>query len=203
MTPRTSPIEKSSRALRIGFFARIAPEKGLLNLVQAVQRLHESGIEVELQAGGYLGKAHHRYMKQITEESAFLGKRFRYIGSPVSRKEKLEFMKSLDVFSVPARFHEPKGLYLLEAMSQGVPVVQPARGSYPELIESTGGGLLFEPDNIDEYVRALKQLLESPEQRNQMGSDAQRAVREKHSSLHAAQRLCEICRNFTNGTRGS
>ena len=201
MTPRSSPTKRSSSPLRIGYFARIAPEKGLLNLVQAVRRLHESGVEVELQAGGYLGKAHHPYMEQVKEESAFLGDRFRYIGSPASQTEKLEFMKSLDVFSVPARFHEPKGLYLLEAMSQGIPVVQPARGSYPELLESTGGGLLFEPDNTAEYVSTLKQLLESPEQRDKMGNNAQRAVREKHCSSYAAQRLCEICNSFINDSQ--
>lgn len=202
-TPRQYSTEKTASAPRIGYFARIAPEKGLLNLVQAVRILHESGIEVELHAGGYLGKAHHSYMEQVIKESAFLGDRFRYIGSPASQREKLEFMKGLDVFSVPAQFHEPKGLYLLEAMSQGVPVVQPAHGSYPELIESTGGGLLFEPNNTEEYASSLKQLLESPEQRKQMGSDAQRMIRQKHGSIHAAGHLCEICKDFINESRGA
>ena len=201
-TPQTRSIKETSSLPRIGYFARIAPEKGLLNLVRAVKQLHESGIEVELHAGGYLGKAHHGYMKQIEKESAFLGDRFRYIGSPGSQKEKLEFMRSLDIFSVPALFHEPKGLYLLEAMSQGVPVAQPAHGSYPELIASTGGGLLFEADNIENHARILKQLLEAPEQRNKMGSDAQRAIAEKHTSSDAAQRLDEICKDFIKASRG-
>ncbi len=200
--PREYSIKETSALPRIGYFARIAPEKGLLYLVRAVKQLHESGIEVELHAGGYLGKAHHGYMKQVEKESAFLGNRFRYIGGPDSQKEKLEFMRSLDIFSVPALFHEPKGLYLLEAMSQGIPVAQPAHGSYPELIESTGGGLLFEPGNIEDHARILKQLLEFPEQRNKMGSDAQSAVIKKHRSSYAAQRLHEICKDFTKASRG-
>jgi len=202
MTPRECSIKEVSSIPRIGYFARIAPEKGLLNLVQAVKQLHESGIEVELHAGGYLGKAHHGYMKQIEKECAFLGNRFRYIGSPNSQKEKLEFMRSLDIFSVPALFHEPKGLYLLEAMSQGIPVIQPAHGSYPELIESTGGGLLFEPGNFEDYARALSQLVESPKERIKMGSEAQSAIAKKHSSNHAAQRLAEICKDFNKASRG-
>jgi glycosyltransferase involved in cell wall biosynthesis len=200
--PRARSFKEASALPRIGYFARIAPEKGLLNLVRAVKQLHESGIEVELHAGGYLGKAHHGYMKQIEKESAFLEDRFRYIGSPDSQKEKLEFMRSLDIFSVPALFQEPKGLYLLEAMSQGIPVAQPAHGSYPELIESTGGGLLFEPGNIEDHARILKQLLESPEQRNKMGSDAQSTIAEKHTSTQASQYLYEICKDFIKASRG-
>ena len=49
---------------------------------------------------------------------------------------------TIDVLSVPTTYREPKGLYVLEALANGVPVVQPRHGSFPELIEATGGGLL-------------------------------------------------------------
>ena len=52
------------------------------------------------------------------------------------------FLQSLDVLSVPTTYREPKGLYVLEAWANGVPVVQPRHGSFPELMEAAGGGLL-------------------------------------------------------------
>ncbi len=196
---RGDSTEKASSVPRIGYFARIAPEKGLLNLVRAVNLLHESGLEVELYAGGYLSRTQQSYMNQVEKESLLPAERFRYIGSPGSQKEKLEFMRSLDLFSVPALYAEPKGLYLLEAMSQAVPVAQPAHGSYPELIESTGGGLLFDPGNIEELARVLRHLVESPQARQEMGIQAQTAVKNKHTSSRAARRLIEICNEFNQG----
>ena len=56
----------------------------------------------------------------------------------VDHKSKVEFLKSIDIFSVPTSYREPKGLYVLESWANGVPVVQPRHGSFPELIEATG-----------------------------------------------------------------
>ena len=59
-----------------------------------------------------------------------------------NREQKIEFLRNLDVFSVPTVYVEPKGLFLLEAMACGVPVVQPSHGAFPEILAKTSGGLL-------------------------------------------------------------
>ena len=46
---------------------------------------------------------------------------------------------------MPATYDEPKGLTILEAMANGTPVVQPRRGSFIEMVENTGGGILVDP----------------------------------------------------------
>ena len=69
----------------------------------------------------------------------------------------------------PTTYHEPKGLYILEAWANRVPVVQPRHGSFPELIDSTGGGLLFEPGNVADCVEKLLQLLTNPKLRSEHG----------------------------------
>ena len=62
------------------------------------------------------------------------------------------------MLSVPATYDEPKGMFLLEAMASGVPVVQPRRGGFVEIVEKTGGGLLVDPDNPDSLADGLHRL---------------------------------------------
>jgi len=181
---------------RIGYFARIAPEKGLRDLIRAARELHTQGIEFELHVGGYLGEAHQEYFELSCNDAEFLGDRFRYIGSPDREDAKFAFLRGLTVFSVPASYEEPKGLYILEAMAAGVPVVQPSRGSFPELIESTQGGLLYPADDCRAHAEMLKRLLQQGEERDQMVATGARNVLELHSSKQAARSLIEICNDL-------
>lgn len=143
----------------IGYFARICPEKGLDRLVQAVLLLRQKMPDVRLRAGGYLGAQHQSYFKDVLRLAAPLGDAFEYIGSPAHKHEKVEFLKSLDVFSVPTVYREPKGIYVLEAWANGLPAVLPNHGAFPELVASTGGGVLFQPDSLEELASALEQVL--------------------------------------------
>ena len=49
------------------------------------------------------------------------------------------FLKRCPMISVPVRIGEAFGMYLLEAMASGVPVVQPALGAFPEIVDVSGG----------------------------------------------------------------
>ncbi|MCG6155984.1 glycosyltransferase family 4 protein [Rubinisphaera margarita] len=191
--PPDSSRGAESSLPRIGYFARIAPEKGLHNLILAARELYAEGISFELHAGGYLGEAHQDYFERIQKDAEFLGDRFRYVGSPDHEDAKFEFLRQLTVFSVPASYEEPKGLYILEAMAAGVPVVQPSRGSFPELIESTQGGLLYPADDPKAHAAMLKRLIQPGEERDRIVSKAARNVRELHSSTQAARCLMDAC----------
>ena len=83
-----------------------------------------------------------------------LAGQFEYRGE-VDRAQKIDFLRSLDVLSVPATYEEPKGMFLLEAMANGVPVVQPRRGAFPEIVETTGGGLIVEADDPEALADGL------------------------------------------------
>ena len=128
--------------LRIGYFARIAPEKGLHLLADAYIRLRRrtGRTPIRLEAAGYLARAHQPYFDAVrrTLERAGLAHEFSHHGE-VDREGKLAYLRGLDVLSVPATFDEPKGMFLLEAMASGVPVVQPRRGGFIEIVERTGG----------------------------------------------------------------
>ena len=73
-----------------------------------------------------------------------LSEDFEYCGE-VDRRQKIELLNSIDVLSVPTIYNEPKGLFVLEAFANGVPVVQPRHGAFPELTEATEGGRVVEP----------------------------------------------------------
>ena len=93
-----------------------------------------------------------------TLERAGLGATSSPIAAQLDRAGKLAFLRGLDVLSVPATYDEPKGMFLLEAMASGVPVVQPRRGGFTEIVEKTGGGLLVEPDDPDSLADGLYTL---------------------------------------------
>lgn len=148
----------------VGFFGRIAPEKGLHVLVEAYHLLRQkTAMPLRLVAGGYLGPEHQGYYEGVRKRVRELGLEgeFTYAGSG-DRAHKQALLRSFDVMSMPATYDEPKGLTLLEAMVSGVPVVQPARGSFTEIVEKAGGGLLVAPDDPDALAQGLLQVLTDP-----------------------------------------
>jgi hypothetical protein len=116
---------------RVGYFARIAPEKGLHLLAEAypIFRKRTGNASVRLDAAGYMSRAHEGYLDTIRKSlaKAGVGDEFTYRGA-VDRAGKLAFLSTLDVLSVPTPYDEPKGVFLLEALACSVPVVQPRRG---------------------------------------------------------------------------
>jgi glycosyltransferase involved in cell wall biosynthesis len=98
--------------------------------------------------------------------------------------------------SVPTVYHESKGLSILEAMANAVPVVLPAHGAFPELIEDTGGGLLFEPENPSALAAALKRLILHPGQADELGRRGQAAIRDRYHAAAMAARHQELYRSL-------
>jgi glycosyltransferase involved in cell wall biosynthesis len=173
----------------IGYFARIAPEKGLHNLGEAYRILRtENGLPPSrLIAAGYLPPEHKPYLEAIADRLriAGLGDEFVYRGS-VDRARKVQFFHDVDVLSVPSPYHEPKGLYLLEAMSCGVPVVQPNHGAFPEIIERTGGGVLSRSDSAPDVADAIYQLWKDAPRAEALGRAGAEAVRRHYTVTHMA-----------------
>jgi glycosyltransferase involved in cell wall biosynthesis len=171
----------------IGYFARICREKGLHVLVEAFRLLKQmpDAPPCRLRVSGYLGANDLPYFDDLQAriKQWGLADHFEHVESP-DHESKVRFFQSLDVLSVPTVYREPKGLYILEALANGVPVVQPRHGSFPELIEATGGGMLVEPENPQELAQALRRLAEDKPLRNEYGQRGKEAV---HARFHAAE----------------
>jgi glycosyltransferase involved in cell wall biosynthesis len=178
----------------IGYFARICPEKGLHILVEAFRILRQtSGTPpCRLRVSGWLGENQRPYLEELRQKlrSWGLADHFEHVESP-DHASKVRFLQSLDVLSVPTVYHEPKGLYVLEAWANGVPVVQPRHGSFPELIEATGGGLLVNPEDPEDLARGLREVLADPGRFRQLAEQGKKAVFERFNASNMALQTIE------------
>jgi glycosyltransferase involved in cell wall biosynthesis len=181
-----------SGSFTVGFFARVAPEKGLHVLAEAYRLLRQSGDlpEARLEVAGYMAADCKPYLAEIEAHlrKAKLGDEFHYRGV-LDRAEKIAFLRGLDVMSIPATYDEPKGVSLLEAMACGVPLVQPRRGGFTEILEQTGGGLLVKPDDPEALARGILEIYRNKEHAAELGAKGFRGVREHYTSAHMADRL--------------
>lgn len=171
------PVDRGNESFTVGYFARVCPEKGLQHLVDGFRIFHRQHPNSRLLAGGYMFDR--AYFKSVQQSAADLGNAFQYIGSPDNRAAKVEFLKSLDVLSVPTEYREPKGIYVLEALANGTPVTQPNHGAFPELIEQTGGGTLFEPMNAQALADSLIEFASNETSRLKFAQAGHAAVHAK------------------------
>jgi glycosyltransferase involved in cell wall biosynthesis len=174
----------------VGYFARVAPEKGLHALGHAYVRLRSKspGATARLVAGGYMPPEHETYLKEARSilRNAGLEGEFEYRGE-LDRADKIRFLKGVDVLSVPTVYEEPKGMFLLEAMACGVPVVQPRRGAFPEIVAKTNGGLIVDPDDPDALAEGLLALWKDPRKAAELGQAGAAGVRQHYSVEVVAQ----------------
>jgi glycosyltransferase involved in cell wall biosynthesis len=188
-----------SEPFTIGYLARIAPEKGLHILCEAYRRLrmNEGLPPSRLWAAGYLAPQHDSYLAWIRKslDSWGLSGHFHYHGE-LDRRAKLAFLKNLSVLSVPGSYDDPKGLFLLEAMASGIPVAQPRRGAFTEIVDTTGGGILVESDDPDALAHGLLDLWRNPRKRMQLGAQGYQGVRNHHSAARMAEKVLEIYRSL-------
>lgn len=197
VNPSDLAIRESSAGapFTIGFLARVCPEKSLHQLCEAYRWMRREGglPPSRLEAAGYLAPEHKEYLRIVEKQMAEWGLagEFRYHGSP-GREEKVRFLQSLDVLSVPSIYAEPKGLYALEAMACGVPIVQPRHGAFPEMIERTGGGLLAEPDNPVSFGQTILRLYQNPTLRAELGRNGYEGVRRHYTTAHMAERAAQV-----------
>jgi glycosyltransferase involved in cell wall biosynthesis len=185
----------------IGYLARICHDKGLHLLVEGCERLagRTDVPSFELRAAGYLGPADRPYLERLESRIAAgpLAGRFAYLGE-LDRAEKIAFLQSLDVMSVPTVYRESKGLSVLEAMANAVPVVVPDHGSFSELIADTGGGLLFHPHDAADLAAKLADLLRDPDRAASLGRAGRQAILDRYHARQMAQATLDLYRRLAD-----
>ena len=163
---------------RIGYLARMCHSKGLGLLVDAFIQLNDSSLTLAI--AGTMGGGDDVYVAGLKKklEKARLDNRVEWFPD-LARQEKVDFLRDLSVFSVPVVYPEAFGLYLLEAMACGVPVVMPNASAFPEVVNSAACGVLVTPGSVGDLARGLQEMLDDPE-REVVGKKGRRAVEERY-----------------------
>jgi glycosyltransferase involved in cell wall biosynthesis len=181
----------------LGYLARMAESLGLPLLFEAFLKLKKTERWKDLRlhlSGGKTGDDApflEKLRNRIAEEGVGESVRFFDEFDPKSRKD---FLSSLSILSVPSPHGVAFGTYILEAGSRGVPVVLPRIGSFPEIVEATGGGILYEPNTLDELVRTLDGLLGDAAKRAELGRKGRETVATSFTLDTMARKMIEVYR---------
>ncbi|MBV8878907.1 MAG: glycosyltransferase family 4 protein [Planctomycetaceae bacterium] len=181
----------------IGYLARMAESMGVPVLFDAFLKLKKAGRWKSLRlhlTGGKTGDDApflERLQRRIAEEGVAGDVTFVDQFDPKSRRA---FLSSLSILSVPSPHGVAFGTYILEAGACGVPVVLPKIGSYPEIVEATGGGVLYEPNDAATLARVLDELLGDPAKRAALGRRGRESVAASFGLDTMAKKMIKVYR---------
>jgi glycosyltransferase involved in cell wall biosynthesis len=184
----------------IGYLSRMCSDRGLDTLVDAFVRLkkNEKLKNARLRITGGKRIDDERFLNQIRKKLNSCGLIDDVEFQPVFDYDtKLAFMRTISVLSVPEKQPVACGLYVLEALAAGVPVVEPSSGVFPELLEMTGGGVLYEPNNAAALADAMEPLLLEPDYARQLGKRGRETVFEKFNIEQTAKEMVRIYGEIT------
>ena len=155
-TPEGRP-PAPGRQLRIGFVGSVAWQKGLHNLVTAVNRLPAEGISCDIY--GSLA-TYPDYVGQLQEMSTHPGIHFH---GQIAHDLLWSKLAALDVLVLPTMWYEASPLSIQEAFAARVPIIASRIGAMEELIRDGEDGLLVPPGDVDALTDALFLLYQEPQ----------------------------------------
>lgn len=180
----------------IGFLSRMCAERGLDTLAEAFILLkgRDQLTSTRLRISGGRSAADEPFIKQVQDRLEEAGVRgdVEFLES-FDRDAKLDFLQGLSVLCVPERGPVAYGLYVLESLAMGVPVVEPAMGCFPEMIEMTGGGVLYRPGSAETLAETLAPLLLDDEAAGRLGAEGRDGVRRAFDIESTARKMVKTC----------
>lgn len=192
--------------LTLGFFARMCPEKGLDTVVDAFLELRRNGRvpNLRLKVGGGCGPSDELFVAPLKQKLADAGLLNEVSFHPnVSREEKVAFYASCDVLSVPAKMSESFGLYVVESLAAGTPLVQPDAITYPELLEATGGGVLCGANTGSALASALESLLLNPARLRELGDAGRKTIFTRYTDEVMAREIARVTAEIVGAKHGA
>jgi len=168
------PREEIREPKTIFFVGRFDPQKGVLQLLQAYEKVLETHPDAKLVVGGSSSfGSHHEteYVRQVRELAQRLVERrhaqVHFTGYLDHEKDLPAWFQKATIFACPSLFQEPFGMVNAEAMACATTVVAANRGGIPEAIGEAGR--LVDPENVNEFAATISELLSHPQDRKRLG----------------------------------
>lgn len=176
-----SYLNSSEKPLNIGYISRMCESNGLEVLIDAfiIFKKNPEWTKTRLViTGGSTGDdtTFLRAMRKKIERAGIADEVEFHKDFEAGRHE---FFKKVALISVPVLKGEAFGMYLLESMASGVPVVQPALGAFPEILEKSGGGITYQPNTPEKLAEAWAGLLRNRDELERLSSAGKKGVDEK------------------------
>jgi glycosyltransferase involved in cell wall biosynthesis len=187
------PVAEKARS--IGYVSRMCFENGMDILVDAffLMKKKEEFSDVKLILTGGSTGDDKKFLSDIRSQIREHG-----LQDQVEFHEDFEeqglrdYFEKVSVVTVPVRNGEAFGIYLLECMASGIPVVQPALGAFPEIIELTKGGVIYEENTPETLASSLEKLLSDQEELDRLSRAGKEGV-DKHFHIDMqAKRMVKV-----------
>lgn len=185
----------------IGFLSHLNESMGLGILIDAFLLLHRRGFnQLRLMFTGGSTAYDVSFLSRVMGKVKNAGlSELVSISPSFQRVDRLRFLSQLSVLSVPVLQGEAFGTFQIEAMAAGVPVVQPALGAFPEVVNATGGGITYSPNTPSALADALASLLDNPDRAEALGRRGQKSVKRMYSLERMIDRIERVYRDCVEG----
>lgn len=171
---------------RIFSCGRLNPCKAHDDLIRAVGRLRQQGIDAELHIAGEDDSKtgeHRKALEELIAELKLTGKAV-LLGAVPEEKVRAE-LEAAHMFAL-ASLHEPLGVVIMEAMAIEAPVVVTGAGGVAELVDDGVDGLLVEPRQPEQLAEAMLKLCRQPDLARQFSVAGRRKIQAAfHSGVSA------------------
>ncbi len=179
----------------IGYLSRTNEENGFGLLVDAFILLKESpaGKNARLRVTGGKTSDDNKFIRQQVRKLKKKG--FHHdveISDDFTDIVGTGFFRGLTLLSVPVLNGEAFGMYQLESLASGIPIVQPALGAFPEIARVTGGGVVYHPNSPEQLAEKWAGLLDEPGKILEMSRSGRKMVEEKFSITELTNKMIDL-----------
>jgi glycosyltransferase involved in cell wall biosynthesis len=179
-------IPNIGQKVKLLFIGRLTPDKGWDFTLKALTQLRH---QIDFEAIAIIVAGDGPMRDDIAASLAHLNVSAHFLGRVPPEEVPMLFVNS-DVH-ITTSTKETRGLTVLEAFAAGIPVLAPNAGGVPEDIRNAWNGFLFEPNDLNDFVQKLTQLIQNPDLRQELGHNASTCVAQ-YSWDETVKNLVEI-----------
>lgn len=190
-----SPWLKQANDTILVAVCRLEPQKGLSDMIEAIDDLVQTHAHVRLLIAG---DGSQRAMLQSQVQERGLADHVKLLGR---RNDVPQLLAAADIF-VSSSLWEGLPVAMLEAMAAGLPIVGTCVGDVPEVVHEDQG-ILVEPKRPHALAQGLRTLIDNPQLRMQLGERNREVASQKFAADVWADQLLQIYDELASQTIGN